>query len=123
MPKIIYQPFTISVATSGQTVSKTFSFDNNVKRILSVAVESEFPNLAYYRGSQRLEINNDELLPEGMPTRRLMGNLNIAQDDREFSLGNIEHGNRMLKIDYVDKNHPSAAFVPYDVVFLFKCEM
>lgn len=119
--KITYQRFKIDVAASGQLVAGSFKLDQNTKLIASVAVESSLPNQAYYRGSQRLEISSDEIFPTGHETRRLMANQSVAQNDRQFDLGEVASGNKSLKIDYQDTNHPSAVFAAYSVTFIFKC--
>ena len=65
MLKYYSKQFDVQITEAGKTVKKTFEVDKSVKTIYGVCILSNRDDLTYYRGSFRLEINKDEIYPEG----------------------------------------------------------
>ena len=123
MRKRIKKSFDINVAASGSVVSQTFELDKNIILIHGLLLTSSRDDLMYYRGSQRIEINRDEIFPEGYESKLLMSGINVSPNDRYYSLGGKEPGNFKVKMDYTDTNTPVIAFDLYRVSIYLDCEI
>lgn len=124
MAKVFYNPpFIVQVSTSGAYIDREFDFDSRVKRIVSMQVIADFPDKAYFRGTQGIEINGDQIMPEEVDTKILMSNSGVDPNPRFLDLGDVKPGNLKCRIKYRDSEHPTAAFAPYKVKYLFKCEI
>ena len=122
--KIIYKKYSFQVTAADQPYSKKFDLDKNIKLIRGLLLSSEMPNLLFYRGSQRIEISGDELYPENFESRLLMSGLNVPPDQKYVDLGDgVFSGNGEVKITYQDTSNPLAAFQPYQVHLVLKCEI
>jgi hypothetical protein len=120
MPKPKIQRFTIAVTGADASYKKEFDFEVDTHKVLSVQCTASSPDKAYFRGTQRIEINNDELYPDGYESKLLMSNSGVAPDQRFVALGEIDPGNRKLKITYQDAAHTLSAFAAYTVTYVFQ---
>jgi len=123
MRKRIKKRFDVAVPGSGSVVSQTFDLDKNIVLIHGLLLTSSRDDLMYYRGSQKIEINRDEIFPDGYESKLLMSGVNVSPDDRYYSLGGKEPGNFKVKIDYTDTDTPVIAFTPYRVSLYLNCEI
>lgn len=123
MRKRVKKRFDIDVAASGAVVSQTFELDKNIVLVHGLLLSSSRDDLMYYRGSQKIEINRDEIFPEGYESKLLMSGINVSPNDRFYSLGGKEPGNFKVKMDYTDTNTPVIAFAPYRVSIYLDCEI
>lgn len=115
MLKPYYKEFDIDVAASGETVKKTFEVDKSVKTVRGVMLISNRPDLVYYRGSLHLEINKEEIFPEGYSASRLLSSPNVKPNDRIYSIGEHASGNGLIKIEYTDSEDGRTTFGAYTV--------
>lgn len=115
MIKFFSQDFDVQVTAAGQTVKKTFELDKSVKTITHYTILSNREDLAYYRGSFRLEINKDEIVPEGYSTKKIMCWPTVSADERLKSIGKRSTGNGLITFEYTDTNDGLTAFAPYTV--------
>ncbi len=114
--KIIKEWVDLKIATAGSKEKGSFEVDKHSARIIGIAISSNFDELLYHRGSQRISINEKEIYPEGYESKMLMQGLNIKVNDRIIELGEeVQIGNRKVEIEYVDNNHTLANFTPYRV--------
>lgn len=115
MLKPYYKEFDVTVSAEGETVKKTFEVDKSVKNVQFVSIVSNRPDLVYYRGSLRLEINKEEIFPEGFSACRLVSSPNVKPDERRWPLGEFPSGNGLIKIEYTDAPDGRTVFAPYIV--------
>ena len=94
---------------------KTFELDKSVKTITHYTILSNREDLAYYRGSFRLEINKDEIAPEGYSVKKVMCWASVPADKRLKSIGRRDTGNGQISFEYTDTYDGLTAFQPYVV--------
>ena len=123
MYNIAKKRFDIEVTAANQSLSRTFDLDKNITAIKGVLITSDRDDLLYYRGAQRIEISKEEFFPEGYESKLLMSGINVPPRNRYYDLGNVNPGNRSIRVDYKDQNHPLAPFTVYRVSFYFDCEI
>jgi hypothetical protein len=122
--RLVDKVFSFVVDTEGTPYSKKFDLDKNVKLVHGILLSSDIPQMLFYRGSQRIEINGDELFPEGYESKILMSGIAVAPDQKFRSLGNgVVTGNGEVKMQYKDTANPHAAFTTYRVILVLQCEM
>ncbi|MGZ3931679.1 MAG: hypothetical protein ACXVNO_01445 [Bacteroidia bacterium] len=114
--KIIKEWLDIQVTAANQTYKETFEVDKHAKKIIGFAISTNQDGLMYFRGSQRIVINEVEIYPEGYESKMLMQGFNINVNERIKMLEEeMEPGNREVELDFTDTDHPSMAFQPYRV--------
>ncbi len=123
MLKRVKKRFDINVTQANTLHSKTFELDKNIVSIHSLLFTSDREDLLYYRGSNKVEINRQEIFPENYETKLLMAGLNVSPNDRYYNLGGIEPGNGKVKIDYRDTDTIVIAFEAYRVSLYLDCEI
>lgn len=123
MYNIAKKRFDIEITAANQSLSRTFDLDKNITAIKGVLITSDRDDLLYYRGSQRIEISKEEFFPEGYESKLLMSGINVPPRQRYYDLGNVNPGNRSIRVDYKDIAHPLAPFVAYRVSYYFDCEI
>ncbi len=116
--------FSFVVETANETYSKKFDLDKNVRVIHGILLSSDLPNMLFFRGSQRIEINGDELFPENYESKILMSGISVPPNEKFRKLGNgVISGNGEVKLQYKDEESPMTGFSPYKVVVVLQCEM
>jgi hypothetical protein len=115
MGKRIKKRYDIDVTAANALTSKTFELDKNVEKVHGMLFTSDRDDLMYYRGSGKVELNSDEIFPEGYETKLLMTGLNVSPNDRYYNLGGIAPGNFKLKVEYKDTPDSRLAFTAYRV--------
>jgi hypothetical protein len=114
--KIIKEFVDVNVTSANTSFKERLEVDKHAVRILGIALDSNYDDRIYYRGSQKISINEKEIYPEGYESKMLVNGTNVSVNDRMITLGEeIEVGNRKIEIDYKDTDHPSAPFIPYRV--------
>lgn len=115
MAKFFSKDFDLLVTAAGQTFKKTFELDKSVKVITHYTILSNREDLAYYRGSFGLEINKDEIAPDGYSAKKVMSWASVPADKRLKSIGRRETGNGQISFAYTDTSDGLTAFQPYTV--------
>ena len=115
MPKRIKKRYDIDVTSANDLHTKTFELDKTVEKIHGVLFSSDRDDLMYYRGSGKIEINSEEIFPEGYETKLLMSGLNVSPNDRYYNLGGVPPGNFKVKVEYRDMPDTRLLFTPYRV--------
>lgn len=123
MLKPIKKRFDVIVTDAGKTYSQTFELDKTIVTVKGLLITSDMDDLLYFRGTQRIEINRDELFPEGYESKLLMSGINVPPKSRYYDLGGINPGNGQVKIDYRDTDNPRTTFKAYRVSLYLDCEM
>jgi len=112
---LIKERFDIAVTSANQSFKGEFELDKNANYLLGIALTSDRDDLLFYRGSQKMLLNDVELFPEGFESKLLLSGLNVAPDERMITLGEIRTGNGKLDILYKDSDHINAVFAAYRV--------
>jgi hypothetical protein len=116
---IIKERFDLQVDTANEVKKVQWELDKNAEILFGVAVTSDSETKLYYRGSQKIQINDQELFPENFESKLLMTGLSVSPNDRMVNVGLVNTGNCLIEVWYKDTQHPSAPFVPYRVTFYF----
>lgn len=112
---IIKERFDIKIENPDQTVKAEFELDKNAKYVQGILITSDRDELLFYRGSQKIQLNDKELFPENFESRLLMAGLNVAPNNRAICVGNVATGNGRLEVSFKDQNHENTRFTPYRV--------
>lgn len=123
MGKRVKKRFDIDIVTAGTLHSKTFELDKTVEKVHGILFASDRDDLMYYRGSSKVEINSDEIFPEGYESKLLMSGLNVSPNDRFYNLGGIPPGNFKVKVEYKDTVDGRLAFTAYRVSIYLDVEI
>jgi hypothetical protein len=123
MSVIVKKRFDLPITEANKTLSKSFDLDKTIAFVKGILFTSDKDDLLYYRGSQKVEINKQEMFPENYESKLLMSGINVAPNERYYDLGQIPVGNGTVKIDYKDSNDGHTAFEPYRVSVYLLCEL
>lgn len=123
MSKRVKKRYDIDVTTSGALHTKTFELDKTVEKVHGLLFSSDRDDLVYYRGSGKIEINSDEIFPEGYETKLLMSGLNVSPNERYYNLGGVLPGNFKVKVEYKDTADARLQFVPYRISIYLDVEI
>ena len=114
MLKYWSKQFDVQVTEANKTVKKTFEVDKSVKIISAVSIFSNRDDLAYYRGSFRLEINKEEIYTEHS-TKKIMTSENVEANKKGYNIGRISISNGLITFEYTDNEDGRTVFAPYTV--------
>lgn len=123
MGKRIKKRFDINVTEENAVHSKTFDLDKNIIALHGILFTSDRDDLLYYRGTGKVEINREEIFPEGYETKLVMTGLNVSPNDRYYHLGGIPPGNGKLKVEFKDNPEERLLFSNYRVSVYLDCEI
>jgi hypothetical protein len=123
MSKRVKKRYDIDVTAANAIHSKTFELDKTVEKVHGLLFSSDRDDLMYYRGSGKVEINSDEIFPEGYETKLLMSGLNVSPNERYYNLGGVLPGNFKVKVEYKDTADARLQFVPYRVSIYMDVEI
>lgn len=123
MKQIIKKRFDIIVSEAKMTVKEQFELDKNVTRITGILLTSDREDLLYHRGSQKIEINNEEIVPEKYESKLLLSGMNVSPNERFYKINNTATGNRLLKMEYTDTDDGRSYFSIYRVSIYVECEI
>jgi len=123
MSKRVKKRFDLQVGAASSIISQTFELDKTVEKVHGILFASDRDDLMYYRGSAKVEMNSDEIFPEGYETKLLMSGLNVSPNDRFYNLGGVPPGNFKVKVDYKDTADARLAFAAYRVSIYLDVEI
>jgi hypothetical protein len=123
MPKRVKKRYDIDITAANVIHSKTFELDKTVQKVHGILFASDRDDLMYYRGSGKVEINSDEIFPEGYESKLLMSGLNVSPNDRFYNLGGVPPGNFKVKVEYKDTADARLAFAAYRVSIYLDVEI
>jgi len=115
--------YDIQITAANQSFTQTFELDKNIQVIKGLLFTSDKDDLLYYRGTQRVEINNKEYFPDNYESKLFMSGINVPPSTRYYPLANVNPGNGLVKISYQDKDDGRSVFAPYRVSLYLDCEM
>jgi len=124
MKQIIKKRFDITVKEARSIRKEQFELDKNVSKVIGILLTSDREDLLYHRGSQKIEINNEEIVPDKYESKLLLSGLNVSPNDRFYKINNnASTGNRLLKVEYTDADDGRSSFTPYRVSVYIECEI
>jgi hypothetical protein len=125
MPSIttVKKRFDIYVEAANSTVSKTFELDKNISHVKGILLTADFDDMLYFRGSQKIEINKEEVFPELYESKLLMSGINVGPNHRYYDLGMVPVGNRSVRIDFKDTDDNRTQFAAYRVSMYLFCQL
>ena len=115
--------YDIQVTSANQTFTQTFELDKNIMVIKGLLFTSDKDDLLYYRGTQRLEINNKEYFPDNYESKLFMSGINVPPAPSSSTFEPEQPGNGLVKVSYQDKDDGRSVFAPYRVSLYLDCEM
>ena len=119
---LLYKWFVINVTAPDKEYSVSYELDKTIGFITGIALDSNREKLLYQRGSQRIEVNRQEIVPEGFLSKRLYHLPSIEAHKRFLRRGGkIAVGNGIVKVDYKDTSDALAPFEPYWVLVTLDC--
>ncbi len=119
---LLYKWFDILVTEADKTYSVTYELDKTVAYITGIGLDTNREKLLYQRGTQKIEINRQEIVPEGFLSKRLYHLPTIEAHLRFLRRGGkIPVGNGIVKVDYKDTSDALAPFEPYWIRITLDC--
>ncbi len=119
----IFKIFHIDITDENGLHSKSFELDKTITKIHGILFTADRDDLLYYRGSNKVEINRQEIFPEQYASKLLMSGVNVSPNDRYYNLKGIEPGNGKIKVDYKDSETTVIPFSTYRVSIYIECEI
>jgi hypothetical protein len=119
--KTIFEIFTLEITSADKVYSKTFDLDKSVTAVKGVLFTSDKDELLYYRGSQKIEINKEEIFPEHYESKLLLSSIHVPPNQRYHVLDNQPVGNGIIKVEYRDRSDVRAQFTPYRITLYLDC--
>lgn len=116
---IIKERFDLAITSANETYKGQWELDKYADILYGVVVTSDSEESLYYRGTQKVQLNDQELFPEGFESKLLMAGLSVPPNDRMVKTGVHPTGNGRIEVWYTDKDHSQRSFVPYRVSFYF----
>ena len=116
---IIKERYDLEITTANEVKKGTFDLDSNADFLFGIAITSDKEDQLYHRGSQKIQINDQELFPEDFESKLLMSGLGVSPNERVVKTGLVKAGNKKIEIWFKDSNHPNANFSAYRVSFYF----
>ena len=122
MSIIVKKRFDVAITAADKIYSQSFELDKTITFIKGILLTADKEDLLYYRGSQKIEVNKQEVFPENYASKLLMSGINISPNQRYYDTGNIPVGNGIVKIEYRDQNDTRLSFEPYRISIYLDCE-
>ena len=121
--KPVRKRFDIQITTANSSTTEIFEMEKSIVAYKGMLFTSNMDDMLYFRGSQRVEINKDEIFPDGYETKLLMSGINVTPNARYYNLENMKPGNGQVKIEFVDTDDGRTIFTPYRVSLYLDCIM
>lgn len=112
----------ISVGIQNKTYSVIYELDKSIAFVKGFQITTDRDSLVYGRGTVKIEVNKQEVVPEGYEAKQLYSTPNVAVNERFFIRGGrIPAGNGQVKFEYTDTNDASLQFEAYRVRLILDC--
>jgi hypothetical protein len=122
MKKIIKR-FDLAITQQNAVHSKTFELDKNITAVQGLLLTADKDDLLYHRGSQKIQVNNQEVFPEGYESKLLMSGINVSPNERFYNLGGLQPGNGKVAVDFKDNNSARVDFEAYRLSIYLICQI
>lgn len=115
--------YDLEITEENAVHAKTFELDKNIIKVHGLLLESDRDDFLFYRGFCKIEINRQEIFPEGYAAKLLMSGINVSPNERYYELCGLEPGNGQVRVEYKDNTHLLVAFANYRVSLYLDCEI
>ena len=116
---IIKERLDVSITAANVVTKAEFQLDRNATYLYGIATTCDNEQSLFYRGSQKVQVNDRELFPEDFESKLLMSSLSVPPNSRMVKTGLVEIGNGRVEVWYKDSDHVRSPFAPYRVTFYF----
>ena len=113
--------FDLEVTSPNQAYTREYELDKTITSVRGIAMTSDKDDLLYFRGSQSIHINKEEIFPSGYESKLLMCGINVSPHGRYYAFDHISPGNGVVQIAYHDSDDGRTEFVPYRVSLYLDC--
>ena len=117
----IKKRFDILVTEANKSYNQDFELDKTITSVIGIAISSDKDDLLYFRGSQKVEVNKEELFPAGYESKLLMAGVNVSPNGKYYQLDHVNPGNGIVKMVYEDADDGRTSFSPYRVSLYLDC--
>jgi hypothetical protein len=112
----------ISVTVQNKAYSVIYELDKSIAFIKGFQLTTDRDALLYGRGSVKIEVNKQEVVPEGYEAKQLYSTPNVAVNERFFVRGGrVPVGNGQVKFEYTDTQDATLQFEPYRIRLIMDC--
>jgi len=115
--------YNLEITSENGLHTKTFDLDKNIVKVHGLLLESNRDDLLFYRAACKIELNREEIFPEGYAGKLLMTGVNVSPNDRYYKLEGMEPGNGQLRLEIKDNAHTLMVFSTYRVSLYLDCEI
>ncbi len=115
--------YDIQITSENGLHTKTFELDKTIIKVHGLLLESNRDDLLFYRTTCKIELNREEIFPEGYAGKLLMTGVNVSPNDRYYTLGGLEPGNGTVRLECKDNTHPLIAFTAFRISLYLDCEI
>jgi hypothetical protein len=122
MKQVIKKRYDLQITEAGTVKREQFELDKNVSKVNAILLTSDKEEQLYNRGSQKIEINGQEIFPEKYESKLLMSGLAVSPNDKYYKLPQVAIGNRIMKVEYTDSNDSRSSFSTYRVSVYLEME-
>ncbi|MBL6445725.1 hypothetical protein JMN32_05355 [Fulvivirga sp. 29W222] len=105
-----YPFFQFKVEEAGKLVTKDWELSKRTVRIKGIQLSSSYYDKLFLRGTLKVEIGGEEIIPEGFPCRAFLSTGDVSPSERFFHLGDVPPGDLSLKFRFQDNDHVRAPF-------------
>lgn len=119
----IKKRYDIEITQENGLHTRTFELDKNIVKVYGLLLESNRDDFLYYRGTCKIELNRQEIFPEGYAAKLLLSGINVSPNDRYYDLGCLEPGNGQIRVEYKDNPHILLTYENYRVSLYLDCEI
>lgn len=116
---IIKERLDITITSANAVTKAEFQLDSNATHLYGVAITSDNEPFLFYRGSQKIQVNDRELFPEDFESKLMMSSLSVPPNSRMVKTGLVEIGNGKVEVWYKDTDHVRVPFAAYRVTLYF----
>ena len=122
--RVVYRKITVPVTAAGIRIKNAeFKLEKNITKVLGISAYAD-DDARVFTLTQQLQVNGNEILPEGFDTRLLFNYNSVPSEQRFFPVFNQPAGNGKVEINCID-TASDADFAsnggPYSINYMLKC--
>ena len=121
--KTIRKRFDLQITAANSQVQITAEMEKSIIAYKGLLFTSNMDDMLYFRGSARIEINKEEIYPDGYESKLLMSGINVSPNHRYVDLKEMKVGNGQVKVEFQDTDDGRTVFQAYRVSLYLECLM
>jgi hypothetical protein len=123
MIRYVRKRFDLQITDANSRVVEMFEMEKSITAYKGMLLTSNMDDMLYFRGSLRLDINKEEVFPEGYECKLLMSGINVSPNERYFDLKEMRAGNGQVRVESEDTDDGRTVFQAYRVSLYLDCIM